>query len=146
MVSILQDINITKVFNHFSQKKCSIHKNRIVSSVCLHEDCWKLEYDKAFFCVDCIVNHTVEAHRNSIGSNALFTNELNYELNEYENNLMKNKLEEKVRKFEQRTNELYAEIENWTKCQFCELKKFVESHMKENISAQIINILKLLRT
>ena len=138
MVSNLQDIDITGVFNHFAQKKCSIHKNRIVSSVCLHDDCWKSEYDQAFFCVDCIINHTLEVHRNSIGSNTLFTNELFDELNEYENNLRNSdKLEEKIRKFEQRSNELYAEVEKWTKCQFSELKKFIESHLKEKIPAQI---------
>ena len=134
MVSIFQEIDINHVFNHFAQNKCSNHKKRIASSVCLHEDCWKSKYDKAFFCVDCIMNHTKEHGNNSIRCNALFTNELFDELNEFENDLtISDKLEEKVSKFDQKTNELYSEVEQWTKCQFSELKKFIESHLRENL-------------
>ena len=135
MANILQDIDITGIFKNFAQKKCSNHKKRVASSICLHEDCWKSESDQAFFCGDCIINHA-EFHKNSIRCNALFANELFDELDEFENNLT-DKLEERIEKFEKKTDELYAEVEQWTKCQFSDLKKFMESHLREAIPIQI---------
>ena len=133
MVSILQEINVTHVFNHFAQKKCINHQKRKVSSVCLHEDCWKLESDKAFFCEDCNVNHVMK-HRNSMRFNALFTDELFEECDEYINITYTNdKLTERKIKFDQKISELYIEIEQSTKYQFSELKKFFENYLIEKL-------------
>ena len=132
MISILKEIDITQVFNNFLQKKCFNHKKRMASSVCLHEDCWKSESDQAFFCIDCIVDHE-RKHGDLMRCNALFTDELLEELDEYQNNSsISAKLKERVGKFEQKANELYKEVEEWTKSQFDELKKFIENHIRDS--------------
>ena len=132
MVSVSQDFDISEVLNHFEQKKCINHQKRKSSLVCLHEDCWKSEYDEAFFCEDCYVDHS-KKHGNFMRCNALFTGELFEELDEcIKNEKTKNKLKERIRKFEQKIDELHLEIEKWTKCQFSQLKKVVESHLIEN--------------
>ena len=133
MISILKEIDITQVFNNFVQKKCFNHKKRMASSVCLHEDCWKSDCDQAFFCVDCIVSHE-RKHGISVRCNALFTDELFEELDEYRKNLnTKDKLKERIRKFDGKINELNIKIEQWTRCQFSELKKFFENFLMENL-------------
>ena len=142
----LKEIDTSQVFNQFRKKKCFYHKKRIVSSVCLHEDCWKLECDQPFLCGDCIVDHA-EKHGDSIRCNALFTNELLNELDEYEHNSnITAKLKEILEKFEQKTNEIHTEIEEWTRFQFMGLKKFIESHIKKNIqinnSSEVVKNLK----
>ena len=44
---------------------------------------------------------------------------------------------EKVEEFEKKIDELYGEVEQWTKCQFSELKKFIESRLRQAIPTQI---------
>ena len=134
MVSISQEIDISQMFNHFAQKKCINHQKRKASSVCLYEDCWKLESDNAFFCVDCNVEH-IKKHGNSLRFDSLFTDELFDEFDEYVKNANKsNKLKERISKFDQKINELHIEIEQWTRCQFTELKRFFESYLRENLN------------
>ena len=131
--------NITRywlIYKNFAQKKCSNHKKKVASSICLHEDYWKSESDQGFFCRDYIINHKAQVHGNSIRCNALFTNELFDELDEFETDL-NDKLEEKVEEFEKKTDELYAEVEQWIKCQFSELKNFIESRLRQAIPTQI---------
>ena len=129
MIRILQIIDISQMFNHFAQNKCINHQTRRASSVCLHEDCWKLEYDKAFYCEDCNVDHK-KRHGNSMRFNALFTDELLEELDEYSKNQnTKDNLQERIRKFDEKINDFNIEIEQWTRCQFAALKEFFESHL-----------------
>ena len=132
MVSILQEIDITQVFNIFAQKKCINHKMRKASSICLDEDCWKLESDQAFFCEDCNVDH-IKNHRNFVRINALFTDELFDELiNAFpKNQNIKNKSKERINKFEKKIDELHKEIEQWTRSQFTELKRLFATHLIE---------------
>ena len=70
MVSILKEIDITQVFNHFAQKKCINHLRRNASSVCLHQYCWNSEFDQACLCVDCNVDH-IKNHGDSLRFDAL---------------------------------------------------------------------------
>ena len=145
MVSILQEIDITRAFNHFAQKRCIVHQKRKVSSVCLHEDCWKLESDKAFFCEDCNVDH-IKKHENYVRFNALFTDELIEECDEYTNNQNNNdKLKERIRRFQSKIDELHIEIEQWTRCQFSEWKKSFESHLIENLHIDYFQAIKNLK-
>ena len=142
MVSLLQEIDITKVFNHFAQKRCITHPKRKVSSVCLHEDCWKSESNKAFFCEECNLNH-IKKHGNSLRFDALFTEELFDELDDYtKNQNIKDKSKERINKFDKKINELHKEIEQWTKCQFAELKNIFESHLTETDYFEVIKNLK----
>ena len=76
---ISENADSTQILNYFKQKKCFNHKKRKASSICLHEDCWKSECDKAFFCVNCIIDHA-KKHEDSIVIDALFTDELFDEL------------------------------------------------------------------
>ena len=142
MVSMLQEIDISQMFNHFAQKKCINHQKRKAYSVCLHEDCWNSESDKAFFCGDCNVDH-IKKHVNSLRFDALFTDELFDEFDEFTNNQnIKDKSKERIKKFEQTINELHKEIEQWTKCQFTELKRFVENYLIEIDNVEVIKNLK----
>ena len=145
MVSMLQEIDISQMFNHFAQKRCANHQKRKASSVCLHENCWKLESDKAFFCEDCNMDHT-KKHGNSLRFDVLFTDELFEELDEYSKNAnTKDKLKERIRKFDQKINDLHKEIEQWTRYQFAELKRFFESHFIEaDCFERIENLKKML--
>ena len=52
-------------------------------------------------------------------------------------NDLNDKLLEKVEEFEKKIDELYVEVEQWTKCQFSELKKFIESRLRQAIPTQI---------
>ena len=143
MVSILQEIDIAHVFNHFAQKRCITHPKRKASSVCLHEDCWKSESDKAFFCEDCNVDHVMK-HLNFARFDALFTDELFYEFDDFanKNQNTKEKSKERIRKFEHKINELHIEIEQWTRCQFAELKRLFENHLIATDSFEVIKNLK----
>ena len=145
MVSILKEIDITQMFNHFAQKKCINHQRRKASSVCLHQDCWELELEQAFFCEECNVNH-IKRHGDSLRFDALFTDELFEELDEFSNNQnTKDKSKEKISKFDKKIDELHSGIEQWTTCQFTELKKFFEHHSIDNLQVdhfEAINNLK----
>ena len=142
MVSILKEIDITQVFNHFAQKKCINHQRRKASSVCLHEDCWNSEFYQAFLCVDCNVDH-IKKHGDSLRFDALFTDELFDEFDDYtENQKIKDNLNERVIKFEEKINELHREIEQWTKCQFTELKRIFESHLIKSEYFEVIKNMK----
>ena len=142
MVSILNEIDITQVFNHFVQMKCINHKRRKAYSVCLHEDCWNSESDQAFFCGDCNINH-IKKHGNSLRFDALFTDEIFDEVDDYMNDQnIKGKLKERINKFDEKITELHREIEQRTRCQFAELKKICESHLIETDYFEVINNLK----
>ena len=131
MVSILKEIDITEVFNHFAQKKCINHQRRRPSSVCLHGDCWKSEFDQAFLCADCNIDH-IKKHKDSLRCDTLFTDEL-FEEFDYYTDIQKTKdnVKERISKFWETINELHREIDQWTKCQFAELKRILESNLIE---------------
>ena len=143
MVSILKEIDITKVFNHFAPKKCINHNRRKAYAVCLHEDCWNSESnDKAFFCGDCNMDH-LKKHGDSLRFDALFTDELFDEFDDYiENQPIKDKLKQRINKFEQAINELHRDIEERTRFHFAELKKIFESHFIETHYFEAIRKLK----
>ena len=140
-----KETDITQAFNHFAQRKCINHQRRKASSVCLHEDCWKSVIDEAFLCEDCNVNHVMK-HTNSMRFNALFTDELFEECDEYNKNPnTKNKLKERISKFDEKINELNKEIEQWTKYQFSKVKKFIEDHLLEKINIEHFDAIKNLK-
>ena len=140
MVSI-KEIDIT-IFNHFAQKKCINHQRRKAYSVCLHEDCWNSESDKVFFCGDCNMDH-IKKHGNSLRFDALFTDELFDEFDDYMNNQnIKDKLKERISKFWETINESHREVEQFIRCQFAELKRFFESHLIETDYCEDVQNLK----
>ena len=142
MVSIKKEIDMTQVFNIFAEKKCINHQRRKAYTVCLHEDCWNSEYDKAFFCADCNMEN-IKQHGNSLRFDALFNEELFDELDDYtKNQNTKDKSKERINKFDKKINELHKEIEQWTKCQFAELKNIFESHLTETDYFEVIKNLK----
>ena len=142
MVSMLKEIDITQVFNYFAQKKCINHQRRKPSSVCLHGDCWKSEFDQAFLCSDCNVDH-IQKHGDCLRFDALFTDELFDEFNYYsENQKMKVNIKERICKIEEKINQLHREIEQWTRCQFAELKRIFENHLIKTDYFEVINNLK----
>ena len=146
MVSILKEIDINEVFDHFAQKKCINHQKRKASSICLHENCWKLESDQAFFCVDCNVDH-IKKHENSVRFNALFTDELLKEFDEFtQNQTIKDQSKVRISKFENKINELHGEIEQRTRSQFAELKNSFQSYLVEKDYFGPINNLKKMLT
>ena len=139
---MLKKIDMTEVFNYFAQKKCINHQKRKVSSVCLHEDCWNSESDQVFFCEDCNVNH-IKQHGNSLRFDALFTNELFEELDEFSKNQnTTDKSKERINNFELKINELQRKIVNWTTHQFARLKRSFESYLVEKDYCEPINNLK----
>ena len=111
MISILKEIDIIQVLNHFAQKKCINHQRSKAYSVCLHKDCWNSESDQAFFCGDCNMDH-IKKHGNFFRCDTLFTDELFNEFDNYtENQKMKVNIKERICKFEEKINELHREIE-----------------------------------
>ena len=147
MVSILKEIDITKVFNHFASKKCINHHRRKAYAICLHEDCWNSESnDKVFFCGDCNMDH-LKKHGDSLRFDALFTDELFDEFDDYlENQPIKDRLQQRINKFDQAINKLHREIEEWTTYYFAELKKIFENHFIETHYFEAIrNLQKKLR-
>ena len=142
MVSMLKEIDITQVFNHFAKKKCINHRRRKGYSVCLHKDCWNSESDQAFFCGDCNVDH-IKKHEKSIRFDALFTDELFDEFDDYlRNQNIEVKLKERICKFEEKINELHRDIELWIKCQFAELKRIFQSNLIGRDNFEVIKNLK----
>ena len=140
---ISENADSTEILIYFSQKKCFNHKKRKASSICLHEDCWKSECDKAFFCANCIVVHAKE-HEDSVGINTLFTDEFFDELDEYQNNPgLNHKLEERIKKFDEKIEKFYHEIEELNKSQFVQLKHLFECRLQMNYNFEAINNLKV---
>ena len=140
MIRILQIIDISQMFNHFAQNKCINHQKRRASSVCLHEDCWKSESDKAFYCEDCNDDHN-NKHGNLMRFNTLFTDELLENLDEHsKTSSITDKLKERRKKFEQNMNDLYRDIEQSIRLQFTESKKLFENQSIESFQLKIDNI------
>ena len=75
--------------------------------------------------------------------NALFTDELFEEYDEYNKNPnTKNKLTKRIKKFDEKINELHADIEQWTIYQFSKVKKFIEDHLLEKLNIEYFDDIK----
>ena len=141
MESKLKKFDITQViqvFNHFAQKRCINHEYTFPYSVCLHGDCWKSEIGQPFLCADCSFDHANKhkEHGDPLKFHDIYNKQLFKDFDD-----LKTK---RISKFEQKINELHLEIEEWTRCQFVELKKIFSSHLIDNLGA-IKNMNKMLR-